>query len=63
MSVYNESETFIRESISSMLIQTFKEFELIIIIDNPDREDVVKIINSFNDSRIFSPKAKCCVRI
>lgn len=53
MSVYNESETFIRESISSMLIQTFKEFELIIIIDNPDREDVVKIINSFNDSRII----------
>jgi len=52
MSIYNESEGYIRESITSILNQTFSDFELIIIIDNPLRSDVAQIISEYNDDRI-----------
>ena len=52
MSVYNETESQIRESVESMLHQTFSDFELIIICDNPQRTDVKPILDSYRDSRI-----------
>ncbi len=36
MSVYNEPLDWIRQSIDSILNQTFSNFEFIIINDNPD---------------------------
>jgi glycosyltransferase involved in cell wall biosynthesis len=50
MSAYNH-DTFIKESIESILNQTFTDFELIIINDNSidNTEDIIK---SFNDKRI-----------
>lgn len=53
MSTYNETERFIRESIESIINQSFKEWELIIVNDNPNRTDVAEIIDSYGDSRIF----------
>lgn len=50
MPVYNESE-FIRDSVASVLNQTFKNFELI-IIDDASTDDTVFKIRQFNDSRI-----------
>ncbi len=50
MSVYNE-EKFLRESIESILSQTFKDFELIIINDC-SIDNSLKIIKSYNDKRI-----------
>lgn len=50
MPVYNESE-FIRDSVTSVLNQTFKNFELI-IIDDASRDDTVLKIRKFNDLRI-----------
>lgn len=52
MSVYNETESQIRESVGSMLTQTYYDFELIVVNDNPKREDVITILNRFNDNRI-----------
>lgn len=52
MSVYNETESQIRESVESMLHQTFSDFELIIICDNPQRTDVKPVLDSYKDSRI-----------
>lgn len=51
MSVYNETESQIFESVSSILVQTFSEFELIIINDNPQR-DLLLYFKSFHDERI-----------
>ena len=48
--VYNGSTGIVR-AIDSMLNQTFKDFELI-IIDNGSTDDTVDKINAFNDSRI-----------
>ena len=54
MSVYNESENEIKESIDSILRQTFTSFEFIIVNDNPQRGDLPLLLNYYNqlDSRI-----------
>lgn len=50
MSVYN-GESFLREAIESILNQTYKEFEFLIINDC-STDGSLKIIKSYNDSRI-----------
>ena len=50
MPVYN-SEMFIKQSIQSILDQTFTDFELIILNDF-STDNSLKIIESFNDNRI-----------
>ncbi|RZK15481.1 MAG: glycosyltransferase family 2 protein, partial [Flavobacterium sp.] len=51
MPVFN-SERYLKQAIESILNQTFKNFEFIIINDgSSDSSD--KIINSFNDTRII----------
>jgi glycosyltransferase involved in cell wall biosynthesis len=50
MPVYNNSE-FLSKAIQSILNQTFKNFELI-ILDDGSEEDVEAIISDFNDTRI-----------
>jgi glycosyltransferase involved in cell wall biosynthesis len=55
MSIYNEPEKWLRESIESILNQTFVNFEFIIINDNPDRELNNLLLNEYkaNDIRII----------
>lgn len=50
MTTYNSSE-YIDECIKSILSQTFKEFEFI-IIDDGSTDNSNKIIEKYNDSRI-----------
>ena len=52
MIVFNESKAQIVESVHSMLEQSFSDFELIIVNDNPRRDDIQDIINQFADDRI-----------
>lgn len=54
MSTYNESEDYIRSSVSSILRQTLHDLELIIVIDNPENEAAVTVVNAFasEDSRV-----------
>ncbi|BDX39591.1 glycosyl transferase [Tenuifilaceae bacterium CYCD] len=54
MSVFNEPEVWLRESIESILNQTFNNFEFIIINDNPDSETNKLILNEYKekDNRI-----------
>lgn len=50
MAAYNVSD-YIAESISSVLNQTFKDFEFI-IIDDGSTDDTALVVKKFNDSRI-----------
>ena len=52
MSVYKESETYLRASIESILNQTYSDFEFIIILDNPDELWRANVIKSYKDERI-----------
>ncbi len=51
MPVYNTKEEYLRESIESILNQTFADFELI-ILDDGSKDDISNIVNSYNDKRI-----------
>ena len=48
--VYN-AEKFIKETIESVLSQTYEQFELI-LVDDISRDNSVKIIESFSDPRV-----------
>jgi glycosyltransferase involved in cell wall biosynthesis len=50
ITTYNSAKT-IKQTIDSLLAQTFKNFE-ILIIDGLSTDDTIKIIKSYNDSRI-----------
>lgn len=54
MSVYNEDTVLINEAIESIINQSFKDFEFIIIGDNPINDRVINIIKDFSrkDKRI-----------
>lgn len=47
MSVYKEPAEWIRQSIDSILNQTFNDFELIIVNDNPTSADNIRILNEY----------------
>ena len=54
MSTYNESEEYIRASVGSILDQTLRDLELIVVVDNPNNEQAVRTVESFakNDGRV-----------
>ena len=56
MSTYNESEDYIRSSVSSILRQTLHDLELIIVIDNPENEAAVTVVNAFaSEEEVYDP--------
>lgn len=54
MSTYNEKEEWLRKSIESILNQTHKNFEFIIVLDNPENRQIEKILFDYSllDKRI-----------
>lgn len=55
MSVYNEKEEEVRQAIESMLNQTYKDFEFIIICDNPKNFKLKDILEEYakKDDRVI----------
>ncbi len=54
MPVYREKEGFVRQAIESILNQTLTDFQYIIILDDPDNDELKQVIHEYckNDSRI-----------
>ncbi len=54
MSMYNEKPEGIKRAVDSILNQTFKDFEYIIIIDDPNNKEGIELIKKYHsiDSRI-----------
>ena len=55
MSVYNEPLAWLKQSIESILCQSFQNFEFIIVLDNPNNREIREFITSYRkrDSRII----------
>ncbi|MCW3786764.1 glycosyltransferase [Plebeiibacterium sediminum] len=54
MSVYSEPSEWIKESIESILDQSLRDFEFIVINDNPEHSRIIKLLKEFSekDNRI-----------
>ncbi|MBR5227166.1 MAG: glycosyltransferase [Clostridia bacterium] len=54
MTTYNEEKNIFIQSLNSIINQTFKDFILLIIVDNPNNKEVVEIIKKYasKDNRI-----------
>lgn len=54
MSVYNEPIDWLKQSIDSIFNQTYKNFEFIIICDNPNYKECIAILKEYeiNDNRV-----------
>lgn len=50
MSVYNEPVVYIREAVESVMQQTYRDIELVAIVDNPDNTDAIKLLENYRDS-------------
>ena len=49
MSAYNEKAEWFEKSLLSVLNQTFKEIEIILIIDNPNNIDLINIAKKYSE--------------
>ena len=52
MPVYNTAESYLRDAVSSVLAQSFTDFEFLILNDSPDNRKLKNIVLSYNDKRI-----------
>lgn len=54
MSTYNEPESWVRSSIESVINQTYRNLEFIIVCDNPTNNRLIKVLKEYEkvDSRI-----------
>ena len=52
MPIYNTPLEHLKESIESILNQTFTDFEFLIVNDSPENEALDEFVNNFSDARI-----------
>ena len=50
--LYNTQSNHLREMIASVLNQTFKDFEFLLLNDSPDNKELENIVKSYKDDRI-----------
>lgn len=61
MSTYRENSEYVYQSICSILAQTHTDFEIIIVIDDPDNQRILSVVRRLaaEDSRIIIVQNEC----
>ena len=59
MPVYNTDEGYLKEAIESVLQQTYKDYELLILNDSPENQALHELILTYTDKRIKYLENKC----
>lgn len=49
MTVYNESEELVTKSLNSIINQTYKKIEIIIVLDNPNNHSIKELLLGYSD--------------
>ena len=57
MPVYETPESYLQEAITSILNQTFRDFEFLILDDGSKAPHIKQVIDSFHDKRIIYLKS------
>lgn len=57
MPIYNTESSVLKESIESILGQSFIDFEYLILNDSPDNKELDAVVRSYDDPRIIYKKA------
>lgn len=52
MPVYREDPAVLKQSVDAMLNQTYGDFELLIVLDDPDNQELIDFVRSYKDDRI-----------
>ena len=52
MPIWNTPEAYLREAMESILNQTYKDFEFLILNDSPDNTKLDEIVASYGDARV-----------
>lgn len=54
MTTFNEKKEILRQAIDSILCQTIRSFDFLIIVDNPENKEIVDVLNEYacSDKRI-----------
>ena len=52
MPVYNTKDEYLRQAITSILTQSFEDYEFIILNDSPENLHIKEIVSSYQDARI-----------
>ena len=54
MAVYKEDVSLLKQSIESILNQTYRDFEYVIVLDDPDNDEAIELIRGYEqqDSRL-----------
>lgn len=52
MCAYNEPMEYISKAVTSIVEQTYRNIEYIIVIDRPDRQDIITYLDKLGDERI-----------
>ena len=49
MSTFNENEAELRNAIESILNQTYRNIEFLIVLDNPENNGIFNILNEYRE--------------
>lgn len=49
MTTYNENKDLVKTAVESILNQTYKDFDFLIVVDNPDNKEIISLLKYYSE--------------